>query len=87
MSKAAKIAIRLDPRLLARIEHTRARTGESRSALVSRALALLSQEEERQAKTARYVLAYRDYPETTTEVDAARAAARRTLALLPWTPG
>jgi metal-responsive CopG/Arc/MetJ family transcriptional regulator len=86
MSKTAKIAVSLDPRLLARVERARARTGESRSALVSRALALLSEQEEREAKAARYIQSYRERPETTSEVEAARTSARRTLTLLPWTP-
>jgi metal-responsive CopG/Arc/MetJ family transcriptional regulator len=84
MSKTSKIAVSLDPRLLARVERARAHTGESRSALVSRALELLTSDEERQAKAARYVIAYHERPETVAEVHEGRAWARRVLARLPW---
>jgi metal-responsive CopG/Arc/MetJ family transcriptional regulator len=84
MSKSAKIAFSLDPRLLDRVERVRARTGESRSALIGRALVAITEEEARGAAVQRYVEAYRQHPETPEDVAAARASARRTLRRLPW---
>jgi hypothetical protein len=70
--------------LLARVECIRAGTGESRSAVIGRALAKLTAEEISVAKTQRYVEAYRKTPERAREVAAARRLARRTVAGLPW---
>jgi metal-responsive CopG/Arc/MetJ family transcriptional regulator len=84
MSKSAKIAFSLDPRLLDRVERVRARTGESRSALIARALLALTEEEARGADVQRYLEAYRQHPETPGDVAAAHASARRTLRRLPW---
>jgi metal-responsive CopG/Arc/MetJ family transcriptional regulator len=84
MSKSAKIAFSLDARLLDRVERVRARSGESRSALIARALVALTEEQARGADIQRYVEAYRQHPETTEDVTASRASARRTLRRLPW---
>ncbi len=82
--RTAKIAGRGDARLLRRVERVRERTGESRSAVVSRALRQLTRDEERARLVEEYVRTYREKPETSTEVAAARASAKRALAALPW---
>jgi len=84
MSRTAKVAVSLDAKLLERVERVRERTGESRSALVSRALRQLTGDEEHARRVREYVHAYRDTPETPAEVAAARASARRSLSALPW---
>lgn len=84
MARTAKIAISLDAELLRSIERMRGQTGESRSAVVSRALRTLTREEEHARLVREYVKAYRDTPETPAEVAGARASAKRSLAALPW---
>ena len=84
MPRAAKIAVSLDPDLLHRAERVRRRTGESRSALVSRALRVLTDEAERAQRVAEYVRGYREHPETAEEIASIRAAAQRSLAAIPW---
>jgi Arc/MetJ-type ribon-helix-helix transcriptional regulator len=84
MPTTEKIAVSLDADLLRRVERLRGRSGESRSALVSRALRLLTHEEEEALRVREYVQAYRDHPETPQEVVATRAAAKRSLATIPW---
>jgi len=84
MAKAGKIAVSLDAELLRRVERVRGRTGESRSALVSRALRQLTHEDEDARRVAEYVETYRATPETAAEVVAARDSAKRALAALPW---
>lgn len=84
MPNTAKIAVSLDADLLRRVERLRAHSGESRSALLSRALRLLTREEEEAQRVRDYVRAYREHPETPQEVAATRAAAKRSLATLPW---
>jgi metal-responsive CopG/Arc/MetJ family transcriptional regulator len=66
VSGVAKIAISLDQDLLLRAEKLCKRTGETRSALVTRALANLLAEEDLQEKIARYVRGYRNVPEPET---------------------
>ncbi len=87
MPGSAKVAFSLDPALLERVERIRARTGESRSALIARALMLVAKQEARQEKIARYVQAYREQPETSEDEARARHVARRTLARLRWDAG
>jgi len=84
VARAAKIAVSLETELLRRVERVRGQTGESRSAFVSRALRRLTREDEHAQRVLEYVQAYRDKPETAAEVTAARAAAKRALAALPW---
>jgi metal-responsive CopG/Arc/MetJ family transcriptional regulator len=83
-SGCTKIAISLEPQLLAHAERLRRVTGESRSAIVARSLRTLLAEEQHAYDVARYVAAYRELPESGAEVRAARAAAKRTLSMLPW---
>ena len=82
--KAAKIAISLDERLLTRVERSRRKTGESRSAYVSRALLKLFRDEAREQRVSRYREAYREHPETAADVESARRLARRALSSLEW---
>lgn len=84
MANRAKIAFSLEPEVLASVERLRARTGESRSAVISRALELLTESDEKAARVARYVRSYREQPETTRDVQVARRQAKRALAALPW---
>lgn len=84
MAKTAKIAISLDATLLRRVEKVRSRTGESRSALVSRALRMLAEDSEHERRVEEYVEAYRAKPEGEAEVTMARALALRSLSALPW---
>lgn len=84
MTMAAKIAVSLDAELLRRVERVREQTGESRSALVSRALRQLTREDEHARRVLEYVQVYRDKPETAADVAAARASAEHALAALPW---
>jgi len=82
---AAKVAVSVDGELLARAEQRRKVTGESRSALVARALRQLLRTEEHAQQVEQYVAAYRSVPEGATEIRAARSLARRSLRALPWT--
>ena len=84
MGHVAKIACSIDPDLLARIEAVRARTGESRSAFISRALLALTSESARARAVSRYVAAYREQPEAEEDVVATRGFARRALSRLAW---
>jgi metal-responsive CopG/Arc/MetJ family transcriptional regulator len=84
MTTTAKIAVSLDADLLRRVERLRGRSGETRSALVSRALRLLTREEEETQRARDYVRAYREHPETPQEVASIRAVAKRSLAAIPW---
>jgi hypothetical protein len=84
MAAKAKIAFSVDSRLLARVERIRAVTGESRSAVIGRAIARLTSDNVHDEQVRRYSEAYREQPETPTEVEAARRHTRRTLARLPW---
>jgi hypothetical protein len=79
-----KIAITIEPGVLASIEALRRRTHESRSALVTRALRRLLEEEQHHDRVRAYVDAYRRLPESRAEVSAAERVGRATLALVPW---
>jgi metal-responsive CopG/Arc/MetJ family transcriptional regulator len=84
MANAAKIACSIDAELLQRVEAVRARTGESRSAFISRALLALTAESVRARSVKRYVEAYRDHPEGPADLVAARKSARRALSRVAW---
>ncbi|MBX3131277.1 MAG: hypothetical protein KF718_31445 [Polyangiaceae bacterium] len=83
-AKSEKIGVSLDRSLLARAERLRQATGETRSALLSRALRQLLQLEAYEREVERYVAAYRAMPETSREIGEARKLARRAIADLPW---
>jgi metal-responsive CopG/Arc/MetJ family transcriptional regulator len=80
----SKVAISIDSNLLDRVERLRAVTGESRSAVVGRALAALTAEESHASKVAAYREAYRLQPETEVQVEAARRHARKMLSAVAW---
>jgi metal-responsive CopG/Arc/MetJ family transcriptional regulator len=84
MRRKAKVAFSLDSQLLARIERIRQDTGESRSAVIGRALERLTSESAHRHEVERYVAAYREQPESRSEISSARRRARRTLSRLPW---
>ncbi len=85
--RATKIACRIDADLLRRVEAVRATTGESRSALISRALLALTAKSGRARSVKRYVAAYRECPERPGDVATARRSARRGLAHVAWEDG
>jgi hypothetical protein len=84
MPNVAKVACSIDADLLARVESVRKRTGESRSAFISRALRMLTAESARAIAVARYVEAYRECPESSADVRTARRSARRALSRIAW---
>ncbi len=77
-------AVTLDREVLGAAERLRQKTGESRSALVNRALRLLVSDDARRAQVAQYVQGYREHPETDDDVAVARELAAATLKALPW---
>jgi hypothetical protein len=81
---AEKIAVSVDRRVLAQAERLRKATGESRSALIGRALRQLLSSERQAARVVEYVEAYRRAPESVAEIRTARRLARRSLAGLEW---
>ena len=81
---AEKIAISVERELLARAERLRSSTGESRSALLGRALRLLLRTEGHARQVEQYVDAYQRMPESAGDERHARAQARRSLAALDW---
>lgn len=81
---AEKIAISLDPEVLAGAERLRKQTGESRSALIARALRQLLREAETQRRRSEYVAAYRRVPETSREVALTRKLARKSVRAVAW---
>lgn len=81
---AEKLAISLDRDLLRRAERLREATGESRSALVARALRQFLRVEELDRQVREYSEAYRRVPETASDVREARALARRFVAQVDW---
>ena len=84
MARRAKVAFSIDAGLLARVESIRLVTGETRSAVIGRALAQLTSDEAHAEQVRRYRAAYREQPEAVHELEAARRHARRTLTRLPW---
>lgn len=83
-STAEKIGISVDREVLRRAERLRKTTGESRSALFSRALLQLVAEAERAERVKEYVEAYRREPEQVDDAEVAHALAARSLASIPW---
>jgi metal-responsive CopG/Arc/MetJ family transcriptional regulator len=84
MGNTEKVAVTVDRDVLARAERMRENTGESRSALVNRALAALLATGEHQERVARYIQAYREQPESEEEVEQARSMASTSMSRLPW---
>jgi len=79
-----KVAISLDTGVFKRAEELRKASGESRSALVGRALRLLLADNARARDVEQYVLAYQRVPEGTPDERRARALARRSFKALAW---
>ncbi|MEZ4269941.1 MAG: ribbon-helix-helix protein, CopG family [Myxococcota bacterium] len=84
MAKVAKVAVSVDADVLAATEKLRKTTGESRSAVVTRALRALVADRERRGQIEEYLEAYTRTPETTEEIEAAEALARASLQEVPW---
>ena len=83
MKRAVKVAISLPDDLLHRVDRARKERKVSRSEYFRQAasnLLGLSGEQE----VDRYIRGYANQPETTDEVEAARAASARALAAEPW---
>ncbi|MEW6365055.1 MAG: ribbon-helix-helix protein, CopG family [Acidobacteriota bacterium] len=84
MPGSCKLAVSIPADLLASAERRCRRKGESRSALIRRALeALLAGERERY-RVRRYVRGYLEQPETGDETAVAHAQAASVLSLEPW---
>jgi len=84
MPQTEKIAISLSKDVLNKIEELRRETGESRSALIQRAMKKLLKERERSIRVKSYVEGYRRRPETKEEINAAELSASELLAREPW---
>ena len=84
MGKTEKVAVTIDQRVLRAAEQLRQKTGESRSALVSRALRLLVSDQAHQAEVERYVAAYREHPESDEDAATATRLAAEALKGVPW---
>lgn len=85
MARASeKVAISLDQELFERAERLRKASGETRSALVARALRQLLRDEGQTRAVAEYVEAYLRFPETATDERRARALARKSVTALAW---
>ena len=83
MKRAVKVAISLPDDLLHRVDRARRERKVSRSEYFRQAAAnLLGLNGEQDVD--RYVRGYADQPETSDEVEAARAASARSLAAEPW---
>mgnify|MGYP001019931306 CR=1 FL=1 len=82
--RSTKLAFSLDERLFEQIESLRAKTGESRSALISRALVRLTRDEARDLAIRHYIETYRDHPESAEDIEGARAQTRKVLSSLAW---
>lgn len=84
---ARKLAIRLDAGLLESVSRVQRATGETRSAVLARAVRLLVREEEHPARVEEYRSAYRRVPELAGDIAVARALAKRSLAHVAWDDG
>ena len=84
MTKTSKIAISLPEELLTAVERERAESGESRSQLFRRAVDLLLGQRKEREMSDQYILAYKEWPETTEEVAASKRSARAILPKEPW---
>ena len=84
MPKTAKIAISLPVEVLSAVERVRKKSGETRSELFRRAVAILLRQQREREMSERYVRAYEQMPETGEEVESARRSAGTILAGEPW---
>jgi len=81
---AAKITVSVDQAVLRQAERVRRRTGESRSALVARALRVVLQVDDNAELVRQYVAGYRRIPETAADKTSAHKLAARALDGLKW---
>ena len=84
MPQTEKVAISLSKDVLSKIEELRRETGESRSALIQRAMQKMLKEREKAGRIRSYVEGYRRQPETKAEIEAAELSASELLAREPW---
>ena len=84
MGKKEKVAVTIDRVVLETTEKMRKRSGESRSAIVNRALRLLIADADQKTKIARYVDGYCEHPEGDEVIQTAEALATAALKGLPW---
>ena len=84
MPKTSKIAISLPEEVLIAVERERRESGESRSQIFRRAVALLLRQQKEKEMSEQYIRAYQQLPETKEEVTAARYSASTILAEEPW---
>jgi metal-responsive CopG/Arc/MetJ family transcriptional regulator len=84
MPKKIKIAISLPYDMLTEVEHERRESGESRSEFFRRAVEEFLHRRREHDKSERYILAYRQYPETKEEIEATRQAASAILSGDSW---
>lgn len=79
-----KVSVSIDRFVYVRAERLRATTGETRSALIGRALRGLLRDEARARDVEKYVDAHRRAPETAVDEKVARRNAKRGIASLEW---
>jgi len=79
-----RIVVVLERKLLQRAERLRASTGESRNALVERALRRVLQAGAHERNVEQYVMVYRRVPDGPRHASLARRTASRALAFLSW---
>jgi metal-responsive CopG/Arc/MetJ family transcriptional regulator len=84
MPKTIKIAISLSYDMLTEVEQERRESGESRSEFFRRAVEEFLHRRREHDKTERYILAYRQYPETKEEIEATRQAVSAILSGESW---
>lgn len=84
MASVEKVAVSLDPDLLQRAERLRRSTGETRSALVSRALRHLVEQADHRVRVDEYVATYRAHPECEGDIALARELASHSIAAIAW---
>lgn len=84
MPKTTKIAISLPQDMLNAVEQITKESGESRSELFRRAVAMLLRRHLEQEMSEQYIRAYKQIPETREEIEAARHAASTILARESW---
>jgi metal-responsive CopG/Arc/MetJ family transcriptional regulator len=84
MGKTSKIAISLPADLVRKIEKTRKKTGESRSALIRRSLEYTLMREIIDVRALQYIEGYLRHPETTDEKNLTRSLSKKAFEEEPW---
>ena len=83
-ARSGKIAVSINAALLARAERLRERTGETRSALITRTLKNVTRAAADELAVRRYVAVYRAQSEDAAQLQLARKFARRVMRRLLW---